>query len=417
MSDYKPIVKYNSYTNTIVLPPKISAGLLGDFAAAIALWRKRNKTNSLILDFSHVYRAFANGMLGIIATADELRRQGFTILINLPEAITARRFFAATSWTYLLNPEAANEYKLNTKHYVQRFKSFEEIPHVINHFMEIIMGHIEMPADVLAALEWSITEICDNVINHAEAPTGGLLQVIAYPQNNLVAFTVADAGRGILHSLKEGIPNLKTDLDAIREAIKAGVTRNKSKGQGNGLAGTSRITTMTGGSLDVITGTGRLLLQQDKETPMEGSAIQQFEGTCVSGQILMNHEFSVVEALSFSDIKYEPYTIVDSKYEKDDEDALYMRISDQVEGAGTRSAGKELHYKVMNLLVAKPGYPVYLDWNNINIIASSFADEFVGKLFVQLGKEKFEKVIRNINMTEVVEHIISKAITERSATG
>ncbi len=127
--------------------------------------------------------------------------------------------------------------------------------------MEIIMGHIQMPKDVLAALEWSITEICDNVINHSESKVGGFLQVIAYPQNNLVAFTVADAGKGILQSLKEGIPTLTSDVEAIQQAIKAGVTRNKDAGQGNGLAGTSRIAVMTGGSLDILTGAGRLLFE------------------------------------------------------------------------------------------------------------------------------------------------------------
>ena len=283
--------------------------------------------------------------------------------------------------------------------------------------MEIIMGHIQMPKDILAALEWSITEICDNVINHAESKVGGFLQVIAYPQNDLVAFTVSDAGKGILESLKEGIPTLETDLEAIQEAIKAGVTRNKEAGQGNGLAGTSRIAIMTGGSLDILTGGGRLLLQKGERIATLHSMHQQFTGTCISGQIRMSHEFSVVDALSFGPFEYMPYTIVDAKYEKENEDALHIKIQEQVEGAGTRIAGKELRNKILNLHRAKSDYLIYVDWQDISIIASSFADEFLGKLFVEIGKEQFESIIQNKNMTEVVEHIISKAIAERSATG
>ena len=41
---------------------------------------------------------------------------------------------------------------------------------------------------------------------------------------------------------------------------------------------------------------------------------------------------------------------------------------------------------VLNLLMAKPDYPLYIDWQETTIIASSFADEFLGKLFVELGK-------------------------------
>lgn len=416
MTDYKPLVRYNSFRNSIIFPSRVASGLLPDFAAAVNIWQKRKRGNSLILDFSNVDKAFANGMLGVIAIVTELRRQGSVVDIHLPTTESARTFFATTSWTHLLNPAYKDGYKPNRKHFVKHFGSFEEIPPIINHFMEIIIGHIQMPKDVLAALEWSITEICDNVINHAESETGGFLQVIAYPQNDLVAFTVADAGKGILQSLKEGVPALTTDLEAIEEAIKVGVTRNKNAGQGNGLAGTLRITTMTGGSLDILTGTGRLLLEKEDQRTFNSST-KRFPGTCVSGQIKMSHEFSVVEALSFGPIDYTPYTIVDAKYEKEEEDALYFKVSEQVEGAGTRAAGRELRIKVLNLLNAKPDYPIYVDWEDVGIIASSFADEFLGKLFVEIEQSKFESIIRPINMNEIVEHIISKAITERSATG
>lgn len=417
MAHYKPLVKYDSYHNRIAFPPKIASGLLPDFAAAVKTWQARKRENSLTLDFSRVLKAYANGMLGVIAIASELRRQGTLVKIRLPGQEAARGFFAATSWTHLLDPALKDDYEPNNKHFVQHFNSFEDIPSVINHFMEIIMGHIQMPKDILAALEWSITEICDNVINHSESKIGGFLQVIAYPQNDLVAFTVADAGKGILQSLKEGIPTLTTDVEAILQAIKAGVTRNKDAGQGNGLAGTSRIATMTRGSLDIVTGAGRLLLQQEEQTATLHSANQQFTGTCISGQIRMSHEFSVVDALSFGPYPYAPYTIIDAKYEKEKEDALYIKINDQIEGAGTRIAGKELRNKVLNLMIAKPDYPLYVDWQEVTIIASSFADEFLGKLFLEIGKVRFEAVIRNVNMIDVVEHIISKAITERSATG
>lgn len=417
MAGYKPLVKYSSFRNSIIFPRRIASGLLPDFAAAVNIWQERKRENTLTLDFTKVNKAFANGMLGIIAIITELRRQGTNIDVHLPKLESARSFFATTSWTHLLNPVFKDGYKLNRKHFVKHFGSFEEIPPIINHFMEIIMGHIQMPKDVLAALEWSITEICDNVINHSESKTGGFLQVIAYPQNDLVAFTVADAGKGILQSLKEGIPTLTTDLEAIEEAIKVGVTRNKDAGQGNGLAGTSRIATMTGGSLEILTGSGRLLLEKDEQKTSFNSLNKRFDGTCVSGQIKMSHEFSVVEALSFGPIDYTPYTIIDIKYEKEDEDALAFKITDQMEGAGTRTAGKELRIKVLNLLNAKPDYPIYIDWDGVGVIASSFADEFLGKLFVEIGQGKFESLIRFINMNAVVEHIISKAITERSATG
>lgn len=417
MTDRKPIVKYDSYKNSIVFPDRVSAGLLPDFAAAIKIWQARKPENQVIMDFGRLQKAFANGMLGIIATVTELRRQGINVIVKAPDQINARRFFSATSWAHLLDPMLEDAYHQNNKHFVQHFENFNEIPPMINHFMEVIMRHIQMPGDVLAALEWSLTEICDNVINHAESMTGGFLQVIAYPGNELVAFTVADSGKGILNSLREGIPTLMNDLEAIEQAIRVGVTRNKDAGQGNGLAGSSRIALMTGGSFDILSGSSRLLLQNDSNKNETVNETWQFGGTCISGQIVMSHDFSMVEALSFGVIPYQPYSIVDIKYEKQDEDALYLKMSDQIEGAGTRAAGKQLRTKVINLLTAKPDYPLYIDWEEINVVASSFADEFLGKLFVELGKEKFEALIKNSNMDTLVGHIINKAITERSANG
>jgi anti-sigma regulatory factor (Ser/Thr protein kinase) len=118
--------------------------------------------------------------------------------------------------------------------------------------MDVVLRSMFIPSDIISALEWSISEICDNVINHSESMVGGFVEVITFPRQGIITFTVADAGRGILGSLKEAIPTLRTDAQAIGEAIKAGVTRNKAVGQGNGLAGSLRITTMTGGSMATV---------------------------------------------------------------------------------------------------------------------------------------------------------------------
>jgi len=407
-------LKYDTFGNRIEFSDHISTGILPHFAAAIRLWHERGPANSLTFDFSRVSKAFANGMLGVIATANNLRFQGVDILVTLPYSQMPRQFFSSTNWAHLLDSRFA---RTNNKrnHYVQRFSSYQELPDVVNNFMEVVLRHIEIPRDIQSALEWSVNEICDNVINHAQTDAGGYLQVIAYPKHDLIAFTVADAGRGILHSLQEGVPTLEKDVQAIEEAIKAGVTRNKQFGQGNGLAGTYRITSMTGGSLDILTGEGRLLLERHGNKTFDYGGERSFQGTCVSGQIVLSHQFSVREALTFGAIPYDPYTIVDQKYEMQDEDALLIKMSEQEGGTGTRAAGGEMYTMILNLMEAKPGYPIYLDWENVAVIASSFADEFLGKLFVKLGKMKFEAVVKNIYINNIVEHIISKAISERAA--
>jgi anti-sigma regulatory factor (Ser/Thr protein kinase) len=388
--------------------------VLPQFAGAIQEWRDRKPDNSLTLDFSKVQKAFADGMLGIIAVTTDLRLQGQKIAVVPPELPIPQKFFTATNWAHLLDPDnVPKRSQPHRRQFLQQFTTYKDLPGLVDGFMEIVMRHMEMPVDILAALEWSVNEVCDNVINHSNSAPGGFLQVIAYPDSRIIAFTVADAGRGILTSLQEGFPCLETDVEAITKAIEAGVTRNKAHGQGNGLAGTRRITTMTKGSLDIISGAGRINIVGDAETPRVWKAERSFNGTCVSGQIRISHDFSVSKALTFGKTPYVPYTIVDAHYELQEEDALLLKMEDQETGTGSRAAGREMRMKALNLIAAKPGFPLYLNWNNITIIASSFADEFLGKIFVRLGKEKFEHTIKHLEIQPLVAQLIGKAIAER----
>jgi anti-sigma regulatory factor (Ser/Thr protein kinase) len=62
-----------------------------------------------------------------------------------------------------------------------------------------ILGAIpDLDRKNLAALEWSINEITDNVLNHSRSTIGGLVQVSTFQgATQRVEYIVADAGVGI----------------------------------------------------------------------------------------------------------------------------------------------------------------------------------------------------------------------------
>jgi hypothetical protein len=74
-----------------------------------------------------------------------------------------------------------------------------------------------------------------------------------------------------------------------------------------------------------------------------------------------------------------------------------------------------MRIKLLNLIAAKPDHPIYLDWDNVTVVASSFADEFMGKLYLRLGKEKYDKKIRHVKIQPLIIQLIEKAIAERTA--
>jgi anti-sigma regulatory factor (Ser/Thr protein kinase) len=375
----------------------------------------------LVLDFGQVRLAYASGMVPMICTVDVLKRQGVAVSVILPTDPDLRHLFFNTNWANQLDPRLeAYDVTFHRHLSVRRFRDFKEQQAVVNAFLDIVMRNALLSRDQLAGLEWSINEITDNVLNHAEAQDGGLVQVTAVPDTRLVYFTVADSGRGILASMRDGFPALPDDASAIGEAVKAGVTSDPKKGQGNGLAGTLRIATLSGGNLEVMSGSANLVIT----TPVDGSPVfsktyrrppaHHFEGTVVSALLGNSATFHIPDALGFPG-RGNVYDIIESKYETESGDALMLKLKDETPGAGTRHAGRQIRTKCLNLLGADRTKALVVDWDGVPLISSSFADEAIGKLFVELGPMTFSARVRNVNMEPFVRGLVDKAIMQRVA--
>ena len=216
--------------------------------------------------------------------------------------------------------------------------------------------------------------------------------------------------------MQNAFPELSRDGDAIGEAIKANVTSDHSKGQGNGLAGTLQIAKLSGGRFTVTSGRAQLLVQMHRGEPqMEVHSRrhdQNFHGTIVSADILIG-KFDLSEALGFRGGLHTPVDIIETAYETDDGSALLFRMRDETTGFGTRQSGSQVRNKCLNLLNAEPTKPLIIDWDGVPLISSSFADETIGKLFVELLPMGFSARIQNRHMEDLVRSLIDKAILQR----
>lgn len=405
---------YNKRSNSIYFTQKINTFSVLDFCSAITYFKKQN-LKSVAIDFRRVTKVFADGMLPIICTIDELKELGVKVKVLLPKDNEIRRLFRSVNWAHFLSPEQFDKSESTyDRHLVtRRFENIEEQQKSVSDFMDVVLRTMTIPKDIISGLEWSINEITDNVLNHSESKHGGIIQASTHYKENKISFAVADSGRGILKSMQEGYPNLRTELDAIGEAIKAGVTRNPKIGQGNGLAGSLRVTTMTGGSLEILSGNGRLIITKDntQRRPLKKAS---YNGTLVSGEIKIVENFSISEALSFDEFNnYYPLDIIDLKYEMKDSDCLFLKMKEEASGFGTRKSGLQIRKKILNLLKAKQGYPIIVDWEGIPVISSSFADELMGKLFLEMGAMTFSSFVKNRNMESLITNLLDKAVAQR----
>jgi anti-sigma regulatory factor (Ser/Thr protein kinase) len=401
--------------STIEFTGKLNSFNIKDVCASINIFKKSSNQN-LTLDFSKVLQAYPNGVLPIISSITEIRNEGYEVYVKLPQNDNVRRLFRSVNWAHFLSPNQFDKSEsAHDRHLVTRnFFDEKEQTQVVNDFMDVVLRNMEVPKDIISGLEWSINELTDNVLNHSKSKSGGFVQASTYPTNGVIAFAVADSGRGILNSLKEGFPSLRTDIQAIGEAVKAGVTRNPKYGQGNGLAGSLRVATLTGGSLEVTSGRARIISTLEETKKNERREFQLYQGTLVCGQINISKDFSVSKALNFGmDANYEPGNVIDYHYEMEDNDCLILKMKKETTGFGTRRSGKQINTKINNLITAKPGFPLVVDWEGIPVISSSFADEMIGKLFIKLGAISFSSLIRNVNMEPLIRNLLDKAIAQR----
>src|SRR5690606_8062425 len=105
------------------------------------------------------------------------------------------------------------------------------------------------------------------------------VQLATYREHKRIAFCVAGSGRGILASLRESKPTLRSDIDAIGDAVRAGVTRNKDVGQGNGLSGTLAIVQAARGQMNIISGQGSVSWYPEDTKTNPSKVPQAFQGT------------------------------------------------------------------------------------------------------------------------------------------
>ena len=242
----------------------------------------------------------------------------------------------------------------------------------------------------------------------------GIAQVRTFAES--VSFVVADAGRGVLASLREGHPELRTDEQAIGEAMKASVTRHPDAGQGNGIASAMRIPVMSDGFFQITSGLAQVAARKEPKTAVYNrTEAQRFPGTLVHARVGLQATFHLSEALGFSGAPHQPTDLFELQYETEDGDAIAMRLKDEAPGFGSRPAGRQLRTKCSNLLYAEPEKPLLLDWAGIPLVSSSFADELIGKLFVSLGPLGFSARVRNIGTEATVRALIDKATVQRTA--
>lgn len=263
---------------------------------------------------------------------------------------------------------------------------------------------------VLNGLTWCINEVMDNVLVHSQSSHGMVMAQYHAAQKHIV-FCIYDSGVGIYNTMRNSSHKPASEIDALSLAIQEGV--GDGKGQGNGLFGLFQIVHDNKGSLTITSGASSLMLPQSGE-------LQKFDripflnysnrATTVDFQLDLNKAidikkvFSTIGGFDCFDIR------IDNML--NDADYVVYDVFQNGKGTATREAGEYIRLDVENIL-RRNQYGVILDFSNTKTVSSSFIDELVSKMVLDLGFVTFNNAIRLANMNPEISFLCERALYMR----
>jgi anti-sigma regulatory factor (Ser/Thr protein kinase) len=302
-------VPINSLENRIMVEGVFTTTEMPRLIAAMHNLVSNRGYRDVTLDFSKCQAAFQGGVLALVARCQAYWAEGIDVYLELPSEIRLRRLFINTNWASLIDVRGHVESEHRGFRHVPalKFTNAQEQHHAVNRILKSLLAALSgFDRSDLGAIEWSLNETTDNVINHAEAPTGGYVQITNYSgAAKRIEFAVSDAGIGIPSSLRTTHPEIKSDTEALDKAIREGVTRDKRIGQGNGLYGTWRITELSGGRFELYTGNAWLVSSVQQGLHVRSQTIP-FRGTLLVASIRYAQPIDLSDALQFRGKRHLP---------------------------------------------------------------------------------------------------------------
>jgi len=391
---------------------------LGDYRrvlAAIHNLTHRLGYQDIVLDFERCSACFAGPILAIGATVARMRREGVDADLLLPKSGKLRNLFLNAGWAHIIDPAHHDSSHFRGYSHVPaiQYSSAAEQKAAVDNMVDKILCSLDgLDRNDLNAVEWSLNEVTDNVLAHADSPIGGFVSLTNFKARHKVEFTVVDPGVGILTTLKEGHPEIRFDADALDRAISVRVTRDPSYGQGNGLYGTFEIAAQGQGNLHIHSGFARLDYY-DGGVHIRSEQIP-FNGTLVVASMDCSQPASLGEALRFGGERYDASGYVESRFEVEARPELWFRLAKESSSFGSRDAGTPVRTKLENLVLMHPDRVILVDCRDVPLISSSFADEVFGKLFVALGPVRFTNALELRSMSATVRSLVDKAVLQRA---
>ncbi len=365
-----------------------------------------------VLDFKNLESAPMSETLGLVCQVLSKANDGHDFTVIVPKKNSLAKEWRDKNILNLLDKKhSVSSYQGSSFYPAQHYTNSDDHFAIVNNVFKMVLSGAEgISRSDYAALEWAINEISDNVLVHSESPVGGILLVNRIDkQSGKVNFLVADCGRGITNTLGEKFQN-ESEVSVLDKAIREGITRDKSIGQGNGLFGSYEVSHQGKGSFKILS--NNAVLRHEKGKLKISKIDSNYRGTIVEATVDFSIENLMASALTINGQQYEPVDFIELGYEAPDDDYINFLVREEASSYGTRFAGAPLKGRLVNF-VNMYDHRIVINFNDLPLISSSFADEVVGKLLLQLGEHVFRARFTVICSNEQNNAIIQRSVAQR----
>lgn len=350
---------------------------------------------------------YPNACVPIAGIIEYYRRKGIDFYTN----IAASEYL---SKCHFMSPVYLSDTEISALHnpfdQVFRYDSPGQVAAFTQKCVDSISRQTICQTGILESLIWCINEVMDNVLLHSQTNSGYVMAQF-HSQNNHIAICVSDTGIGIYNSLKTSPHHPSKVLDALTLAVQEGI--GDGQGQGNGLFGLYQIVQANGGRLTLTSGPASLMLTEDLALQKYDNlpyVDRNYQGTIVDFQLDLNKVVNIKDA--FSSIGgFDGFDIrIDNMLQEDD--SLLYNVFENCEGTATRESGRLLLNDVINT-VRRSKCKVCLDFSQITTVSSSFIDEFIAKMVIEMGIIDFNQIVSIVGMNDTIKHLCERSIYMR----
>ena len=256
-----------------------------------------------LFDARHLRWVDPNGMVGLLVAGTVLaRRHGTMPRLELPESadvigyLSRMAFFEAAKGVFEVDEPGrrsvarASDVLLEITPIAANVDVHAAVDSVQSKAGAILTSRLGYPATAVVQFSVILSEVCQNIIEHAEAPGWVAAQAYNWAKRlgrYVVVISVMDVGRGFRgslgdeHSARYG--DRWGDTTALEAAFLHGLTRFPDSGRGQGIQQIRKQVRRWDGAITIRSGTARIgQVPEWDDTPPLVDGMQPFPGAQIS---------------------------------------------------------------------------------------------------------------------------------------